>query len=81
MVEYLVMHLKNRFKVATLSRGYKRKTKGYALANPSTTAIDIGDVRPALGTMVGYTGKPSPAKYITFSVERLSMESGETVGQ
>lgn len=43
MVEYLVMHLKNQFKIATLSRGYKRKTKGYALANERTTAIDIGD--------------------------------------
>ncbi|HEY0041692.1 MAG TPA: tetraacyldisaccharide 4'-kinase, partial [Flavisolibacter sp.] len=30
MVEFLVMHLKGSFKVATLSRGYKRKTKGYA---------------------------------------------------
>ena len=43
MVEYLVLHLKNRFKVATLSRGYKRKTKGYALANSGSTAIEIGD--------------------------------------
>lgn len=43
MVEYLVMHLKNHFKVATLSRGYKRKTKGYALATGRSTAIDIGD--------------------------------------
>ena len=43
MVEFLVRHLKNHFKVATLSRGYKRKTKGYALANAETTAIDIGD--------------------------------------
>ncbi|MBC7588034.1 MAG: tetraacyldisaccharide 4'-kinase [Chitinophagaceae bacterium] len=43
MVEYLVQLLKNDFKVATLSRGYKRKTKGYALANASTTALDIGD--------------------------------------
>ncbi|HVG13225.1 MAG TPA: tetraacyldisaccharide 4'-kinase [Flavisolibacter sp.] len=43
MVEYLVRHLKNHFKVATLSRGYKRKTKGYALASANTTAIDIGD--------------------------------------
>lgn len=43
MVEYLAMHLKNRFKVAILSRGYKRKTRGYALATPQTTAIDIGD--------------------------------------
>ena len=43
MVEFLVLHLKNHFKVATLSRGYKRKTRGYALANDFTTAIDIGD--------------------------------------
>ncbi|MGZ8545288.1 MAG: tetraacyldisaccharide 4'-kinase [Flavisolibacter sp.] len=43
MVEYLVLHLKNKYKVATLSRGYKRKTTGYALAVPETTAIDIGD--------------------------------------
>jgi len=43
MVEYLVRHLKTRFKVATLSRGYKRKTSGYAMANERTTAIDIGD--------------------------------------
>jgi tetraacyldisaccharide 4'-kinase len=43
MVEYLVRHLKNHFKVATLSRGYKRKTRGYALANDTTTAIEIGD--------------------------------------
>src|SRR5215213_11848571 len=43
MVEYLVRHLKNRFKVATLSRGYKRKTRGYALASEKTTAIEIGD--------------------------------------
>jgi tetraacyldisaccharide 4'-kinase len=43
MVEYLVRHLKGRFRVATLSRGYKRKTKGYALAGNDTTAIDIGD--------------------------------------
>ncbi len=43
MVELLVKALKDSFKVATLSRGYKRKTKGYALANEYTTALDIGD--------------------------------------
>jgi tetraacyldisaccharide 4'-kinase len=43
MVEYLVMHLKNNFNVAILSRGYKRKTRGYALATFGTTAIDVGD--------------------------------------
>ncbi len=43
MVEYLVSNLKDKFKVATLSRGYKRKTRGYALANDTTTALEIGD--------------------------------------
>jgi len=43
MVEFLVSCLKDRFRVATLSRGYKRKTTGYALANENTTALDIGD--------------------------------------
>lgn len=43
MVEYLVRLLKNRFVTATLSRGYKRKTRGYALANEQTTALEIGD--------------------------------------
>jgi tetraacyldisaccharide 4'-kinase len=43
MVEYLVELLQPHFKVATLSRGYKRKTKGYGLANEATTALEIGD--------------------------------------
>jgi tetraacyldisaccharide 4'-kinase len=43
MVEFLVRRLKGQYKVAILSRGYKRKTRGYALANETTTAIDIGD--------------------------------------
>ena len=43
MVEYLIINLKERFHIATLSRGYKRRTTGYSLANENTTAIDIGD--------------------------------------
>jgi len=43
MVEYLLHLLTTRFKIATLSRGYKRKTRGYILAAENTTAIDIGD--------------------------------------
>ncbi|MEI6948276.1 tetraacyldisaccharide 4'-kinase [Paraflavisolibacter sp. H34] len=43
MVEYLVRLLQDHYRVATLSRGYKRKTRGYALASEKTTALDIGD--------------------------------------
>ena len=43
MAEYLIRLLKNKYPVATLSRGYKRKTKGFAIADDNTTAVDIGD--------------------------------------
>ncbi len=43
MVEYLMRLLHREFPVATLSRGYKRKTKGYALAGQNTSVLDIGD--------------------------------------
>ena len=43
MTEYLIRVLKNDYKTATLSRGYKRKTEGFAIADKDTTALEIGD--------------------------------------
>jgi len=43
LAEYLVVLLKRQFKVAYLSRGYKRKTKGFVLATPTSGVYDIGD--------------------------------------
>ena len=43
MTEYLVKLLSNKYKVAVLSRGYGRKTKGFRLAGPEDTAKSIGD--------------------------------------
>ena len=42
-VEYLIRLLHNKYRVAVLSRGYKRKTKGYILADENSTMSDIGD--------------------------------------
>ena len=42
-VEYIVNHLSLDYKVAVLSRGYKRKTKGFVLANAKSTPSSIGD--------------------------------------
>ena len=42
-VEYLIRLLKDRTKVAVLSRGYKRKSHGFVLADESSTVNDIGD--------------------------------------
>ena len=41
--EYLIRLLQDKVKVAVLSRGYKRKTKGYVLADKESTIADIGD--------------------------------------
>ena len=43
MIEYLIHLLKTDYKVATLSRGYKRKTKGFQLADKNANAETIGD--------------------------------------
>jgi tetraacyldisaccharide 4'-kinase len=41
--EYLVELLRNNFKVATLSRGYKRETRDFRIASLSSTVNEIGD--------------------------------------
>ncbi|WP_442267133.1 tetraacyldisaccharide 4'-kinase [Tenacibaculum sp. ZS6-P6] len=42
-IEYLIRLLKNDYKVAVLSRGYKRKTKGFIILNENHIAEDVGD--------------------------------------
>lgn len=42
-VAYLVELLKHNYKIAILSRGYKRKSKGFRLASVDATVEDIGD--------------------------------------
>lgn len=42
-VEYLVRLLQSKYKVATLSRGYGRKTSGFRLAEKDATTLEIGD--------------------------------------
>ena len=41
--EYLIKLLHDKYQVAVLSRGYKRRTQGYVLATPQSTARTIGD--------------------------------------
>lgn len=43
MIEYLIQLLGDSFQLATLSRGYKRKTTGFVMADEKSTAATIGD--------------------------------------
>jgi tetraacyldisaccharide 4'-kinase len=42
-VELLIRILSEKYQICTLSRGYGRKTKGFILADESSTAFQIGD--------------------------------------
>lgn len=42
-IEYLISLLKDEFNIATLSRGYKRKTRGFVEAAGESTAQQVGD--------------------------------------
>ncbi len=43
MTEYLIRCLKDQYHIATLSRGYGRKTKGYLEVSSNSIAQDVGD--------------------------------------
>jgi len=42
-IEYLIRLLINKYKIAVLSRGYKRKSKGFQLADKNSTVSLLGD--------------------------------------
>jgi tetraacyldisaccharide 4'-kinase len=42
-IEYLIRLLSPQYKIATLSRGYKRQSKGFLLADANATAASLGD--------------------------------------
>ena len=43
LVDYLIQILSNKYRIAVLSRGYKRKSSGYVLADEKSRSPDIGD--------------------------------------
>ncbi|MEN1785707.1 MAG: tetraacyldisaccharide 4'-kinase [Bacteroidota bacterium] len=43
MIEYLITALQPKYKLAVLSRGYKRSSKGFVLAQKDSTVATLGD--------------------------------------
>lgn len=56
-VEYIVEYLSSIYNVAVLSRGYKRKTKGFVLASATSTPDTIGDEPYQIYKKYGYRVK------------------------
>lgn len=43
MVEWLLAHLSSKYRLAVVSRGYRRKSKGLVVASSASTVLDLGD--------------------------------------
>ncbi len=73
LTEYVIRLLADKYRVALLSRGYKRKTKGVVIATTNNTAEDIGDEPKQIQTKFpGIT--VAVAEKRTEGIERLLQE-------
>lgn len=69
--EYIVRALKDCRKVAVLSRGYKRATKGFINASPQSTPRDIGDEAYQVYNKFGYKVPVAVCEDRVMGIERL----------
>lgn len=76
-VEYLIRLLNKHARVAVLSRGYRRRTKGYILAKEGVTSSDIGDEPKQMFMKYGSTANPGNSNkpqmpiYVAVNADRV----------
>ena len=73
-VEYLVTNLATQYNIAILSRGYKRKTRGYVLANSKSTPDTIGDEPYQIYQKFGMVAKVAVCEKRSEGIKRLLNE-------
>lgn len=71
MVEMLLRHLQTEYRIGVVSRGYKRKTKGFLLANSKSTPATIGDEPFQMYQKFGKRVKVAVCEKRTKGIERL----------
>ena len=69
--EYIVRMLRHNYNIGILSRGYKRKTKGFVLATPHTTPRDIGDEPYQMYQKFGRNIMVAVCENRTFGIEKM----------
>lgn len=70
-VEYIIEQLSRKYNMAVLSRGYKRKTKGFVLANSNSTPDMIGDEPMQIYRKYGYRAKVAVCEKRTDGIREL----------
>ncbi len=78
MVEYLIQLLNPKYSLATLSRGYKRKTKGFLIANSISTVNDLGDEPYQFYSKFGKDVTVAVGENRSLAIPRILMEHPET---
>ncbi len=78
MVEYLIRLLKTQYSIATLSRGYKRKSKGFLIANDQSTVQDLGDEPYQFHTKFNNEITVAVGENRSLAIPKILMEHAET---
>lgn len=70
-VEYMIEYLSSIYKIGVISRGYKRKTKGFVLATSKSTPDSIGDEPYQIFQKYGYRVKVAVCEKRTAGIKEL----------
>lgn len=76
-IEFLIQILKERVNLATVSRGYGRKTRGFRIANDSDSASTIGDEPLQFYRKFGKEVKVAVCEERILAIPSLLMEDDE----
>lgn len=77
-VEYLIRLLQNHYQIATLSRGYGRKTKGFRLATQADTPQTLGDEPMQFYQKFGKSVPVSVGERRVEAIEKLLFQCPDT---
>ncbi|HNP77796.1 MAG: tetraacyldisaccharide 4'-kinase [Cyclobacteriaceae bacterium] len=78
MVEYIIRLLKDRYRIATLSRGYKRRTKGFRTAQAEDTALHLGDEPMQMQRKFGDAVRVTVGEDRVFAIPNILQEFPDT---
>ncbi len=77
MIEFLIKYLKNRVRLATISRGFGRRTKGFRIVTDEDSAATIGDEPLQFHRKFGQEVKVSVCEERILAIPSLLMENEE----
>ena len=78
MTEYLIRLLHEKYSLVTLSRGYKRKTKGFLFADQHTMADEIGDEPYQMYLKYNKVARVAVGEERTIAIPNILLEHPET---